>query len=177
MYSQPAHIEIYRVRRRLDLGSRTPRDGALVRATGWRLELDMTDAPNGDPRDSRSTHGASASHPLNARVANIRGGLEKVVRGREEVISATARTWAERLDRKYEGRHHEKLQLAVRVVDFIVEHTGAKDAGDGTRAASGAARGRARAQGASARGGRDEPEDLGEFIAHPHGERRRPSAP
>lgn len=105
-----------------------------------------TNETNGAPR-------GAAGPAVNRRVAQIRGGLGRVVTGREEVIKGRARAAAERIDLRTGGRHRNKLRLALRAVEFLVDRVSADPA--------------APRSGAERTGGRPdprEPEDLGEFV-------------
>ncbi|MCT2043354.1 hypothetical protein M3D15_08430 [Pseudoclavibacter alba] len=63
-------------------------------------------------------------HPCNRQLANIGGGLQRVVRGREDVIRKNATRLARRLDDRTKGRHHYKLTAALTVLDFVIDRAG-----------------------------------------------------
>lgn len=97
-------------------------------------ESSTTGEHAGDRDRPKSTHAA------NQRVEKLRGGLVKAVSGREHVIKAQALSWAEKLDERTQGRHHNKLHVALRVIEFVVDN---------------AAKGRAQASEADGRGQAD----------------------
>lgn len=63
-------------------------------------------------------------HPRNRQLANIGGGLQRVVRGREDVIRKNATRLAQRVDARTKGRHHYKLTAALTVLDFVIDRAG-----------------------------------------------------
>ena len=119
--------------------------------------------------DQSSTAGSStgsktgdrAPHAANARVAQLRGGLEKAVTGREAAIKAQALRWAEKLDARTQGRHHNKIHVALKVVEFVVDNVSKRD-GDADDAS---ARSERASTGSTQRDSahRRDPDHLGEF--------------
>lgn len=145
-----------------------------------------------NPRQSAGTDGGDGAaqaddRKLAARVEQLRDGLDRAVLGREEVIKAQATQWAEKLDSRTEGRHHQKILAALKVLGFVVDHVvrhddeaqqrasdarrSAQDAGpedrfDFARAANAFAQAASAAAGGGTRqdtGRQAEPEHLGEF--------------
>ena len=103
-----------------------------------------------------------------ARVQAVHTGLKKVVTGRESVIKDQAVKLAEKLDVKTEGRHHQKIRLALLALNSLVDTLG-KDGKAESEAKASAGAGDAK----SASGGprpsatpsdSDAPEDIGTFT-------------
>lgn len=114
--------------------------------------------------------GARPGSSVNARIQKASSGLQSAVTGREDLIRVNAARAAKKLDERTSGRHHEKLRVALHVLDFVIDRFGEPDAASrrsahqfdperGGAATSGTA-GERRAPRA---GAGDEPEDLGEF--------------
>lgn len=110
----------------------------------------------------------ASGHALNRRLRQASNGVSKAVTGREDLIRAQAARAASKLDAKTEGRHHEKLRVALHVLDVVIDRFGEPDersrrsahqfeSARGDRAASG--------RSASSERAADEPEDLGEVRA------------
>ena len=131
----------------------------------------MTQQANSNDRatngrtDDRTTSGAGAAgggrstHATNQRVDQLRGGLEKAVTGREHLIKSQALRLAERLDERTQGRHHNKIHVALRVVELIVDNvSGNRPPADERARSSDSTRGTG-----GARAGGDGAEHLGEF--------------
>lgn len=126
-----------------------------------------SDAGASDP-GGESKGGAREAHGANKRVAQLRGGLEKAVTGREDAIKSQALKWAERLDERWQGRHHNKLHAALKAVEFVVDR--ASRSQDTSRADEDRSERHDQQRGApssaqsnGASDGADGPEDLGEF--------------
>lgn len=101
--------------------------------------------------DDRTTADDGARrHAANQRVDKLKGDLSKAVTGREELIKAKAAQFADLIDKRTNGRHRQKLRVAVHVVEFVVDRVGGPSS---ARAAD--------ASGTAPR--QEEPEDLGEF--------------
>lgn len=104
-------------------------------------------------------------HPRNRQLANISGGLQRAVRGREDVIRTNATRLARRVDTRTKGRHRQKLTAALTALDFIIDRAGNPRA-DAVRSAD-AFRGRERTRNTQSESKpstrRDDPEDLGEL--------------
>ncbi|GGA57627.1 hypothetical protein GCM10011490_04300 [Pseudoclavibacter endophyticus] len=88
----------------------------------------MTQQSDSTARDGAHGHtpdGSTSgrkSHAVNQRVDQLRGGLEKAVVGRETAIKVKAVEWAEQLDERWQGRHHNKLFVALKAIEFVVDH-------------------------------------------------------
>ena len=129
----------------------------------------MTNTDGRSQRPGAGTSGANAQSKgaeLNRKIVKGREGLERAVTGREEMIRKHAANAAKRLDAKTEGRHREKLRVALHVVDFVVDRFGAPS----ERSQRSVHRfdpesAKAGATGAQGKPAADEPEDLGEFTA------------
>lgn len=113
------------------------------------------DQPTGEKTDA----GASI-HGANKRVEQLRGNLQKAVTGREHVIKTQALKWAEQLDARWQGRHHNKIHLALRAVELIVDNVSANRAKGQDATGSGPTSGTSSRAGA---GRADGSEHLGEF--------------
>ena len=122
-------------------------------------------ANTGEPRGGRVRDSANSG----ARVQAVHTGLKKVVTGRESVIKEQAVKLAEKLDVKTDGRHHQKIRLALLALNSLVDTLGR----DGTSASEtkSSARGEGKDPAGSSKGrtesapGSDEPEDIGSFTA------------
>ncbi|GAB3293987.1 hypothetical protein [Pseudoclavibacter terrae] len=119
----------------------------------------------GAPKGGRVRDSANSG----ARVQAVHTGLKKVVTGRESVIKEQAVKLAEKLDVKTDGRHHQKIRLALLALNSLVDTLGR----DGTAASE--KKSSARAEGTDPAGNSerptttsassDEPEDIGTFTA------------
>ncbi|PPF40110.1 hypothetical protein [Pseudoclavibacter sp. AY1H1] len=118
----------------------------------------------GSARGERMRESANSG----ARVQAVHTGLKKVVTGRESVIKNQAVKLAEKLDVKTEGRHHQKIRLALLALNSLVDTLG-KDGKAESEAKASAGAGDAK----SASGGprpsaapsdSDAPEDIGTFT-------------
>ncbi|PPG39193.1 hypothetical protein [Pseudoclavibacter sp. RFBA6] len=104
-----------------------------------------------------------------ARVQAVHTGLKKVVTGRESIIKEQAVKLAEKLDVKTDGRHHQKIRLALLALNSLVDTLGR----DGTAASEKKSSARAEGTDPAGNSGRpttasassDEPEDIGTFTA------------
>ncbi|MBS3177920.1 MULTISPECIES: hypothetical protein [unclassified Pseudoclavibacter] len=122
-------------------------------------------ANTGEPRGGRVRDSANSG----ARVQAVHTGLKKVVTGRESVIKEQAVKLAEKLDVKTDGRHHQKIRLALLALNSLVDTLGR----DGTSASE--KKSSARDEGTDPAGNSkrptttsassDEPEDIGTFTA------------
>lgn len=93
----------------------------------------MAESTKSDDEQRTAEGGATSKHPANQRVAQIRGGLEKAVTGREAMIKAKAASFAEQLDQRTGGRHRQKIKIALTVVEFVVDRVGTPGADSGPR--------------------------------------------
>ena len=119
----------------------------------------------GAPKGGRVRDSANSG----ARVQAVHTGLKKVVTGRESVIKEQAVKLAEKLDVKTDGRHHQKIRLALLALNSLVDTLGR----DGTAASE--KKSSARDEGTEPAGNSkrpttasassDEPEDIGTFTA------------
>lgn len=109
-----------------------------------------------------------------ARVQAVHTGLKKVVTGRESVIKNQAVKLAEKLDVKTDGRHHQKIRLALLALNSLVDTLGRDgkvdsesetSGGGGTKSASGGERPSATPSDS------DAPEDIGTFTPRDGGRR------
>ncbi|KAB1657880.1 hypothetical protein F8O01_08035 [Pseudoclavibacter chungangensis] len=107
--------------------------------------------------------GDARQHATNARVAQLRGGLEKAVTGREELIKTKAVEFAEKIDERTGGRHHQKLRVALMVVEFVVDRVGGSSAAGTTSGDTDSKRAHGTTSTGPTRGAAEEPEQLGEF--------------
>lgn len=79
-----------------------------------------TGGSTGTPKGERVRESANSG----ARVQAVHTGLKKVVTGRESVIKDQAVKLAEKLDVKTEGRHHQKIRLALMALNSLVDTLG-----------------------------------------------------
>ncbi|WP_219820338.1 hypothetical protein [Pseudoclavibacter sp. RFBG4] len=118
----------------------------------------------GSARGERMRESANSG----ARVQAVHTGLKKVVTGRESVIKDQAVKLAEKLDVKTEGRHHQKIRLALLALNSLVDTLGrdgkaesdskaSAESGDAKPASGGA-------RPSATRSDSDTPEDIGTFT-------------
>lgn len=129
-----------------------------------------TGGSTGAPKGERMRESANSG----ARVQAVHTGLKKVVTGRESVIKDQAVKLAEKLDVKTEGRHHQKIRLALMALNSLVDTLGkdgkAESAAKDATASDGAKPTGDSRRAPSSPSKSSEPEDIGTFT--PKGEAR-----
>ncbi|WP_424463932.1 hypothetical protein [Pseudoclavibacter helvolus] len=134
--------------------------------------MSSTGGAAGSSGGSQKSERMRESANSGARVQAVHTGLKKVVTGRESVIKSQAVKLAEKLDAKTEGRHHQKIRLALLALNGLVDTLGrdgkAESEANSSRptsssAPSGPADDSGRAQRPTTASA--EPEDIGTFTA------------
>lgn len=67
------------------------------------------------------------SSNVNSRLVSVKAGFERSIAGREDLIRANAADLAKKLDQRTSGRHHNKIYVALRALDAVINAFGEKD--------------------------------------------------
>lgn len=128
-----------------------------------------TGGSTGAPKGERMRESANSG----ARVQAVHTGLKKVVTGRESIIKDQAVKLAEKLDVKTEGRHHQKIRLALLALNSLVDTLG-RDGKAEAEDKNSTGTSRANSEGrpgpsAASASPHSEPEDVGTFTPKGNG--------